>query len=187
MAQQSLELLEHSNFLALALQEQAFAKIQASDYAEAVSSLEDAQRLLWQNKTYFEIHMYVYPRMAEARLGPFWANATKKPAGREFKVAARAAKKARWVGRFFPNCHPHALRILGRVAFAKGNTRKARRFFDKSIQAATKLGARYDLARAQLDSSLAFPELEERRQQGEALLEELGAVIPDVEREQFPK
>ena len=124
--------------------------------------------------------------LAEARLGPFWANTAKKPSGHEFKVAARAANKAAWVGRFFPNCHPHALRILGRVAFASGRPNNARRYFDKSIEAATKLGAHYDLSRALLDSALAFPELEDRRQQGEQLLSELGAVNPEIEREQFP-
>ncbi len=63
---------------------------------------------------------------------------------------------------------------------------KARRYFDQSIEAAMNLGARYDLARAQLDSALAFSELEDRRQLGEQLLGELWAVVPEIEREQFP-
>ncbi|WP_339907220.1 ATP-binding protein, partial [Symmachiella dynata] len=183
----SLDDLGNSIMRPISLQEQGFARLQASDFAGAVSAFQDAQNLMWRNKTYFELFMYTYPRMAEARLGPFWANVTQSPSGRELKVAAHAAKKAGLAGRFFPNCHPHALRILGRVAFAKGRHKQARRYFDKSMEAATKLGARYDLARALLDSSLAFPELEDRRQQGETLLEELGAVIPEIEWEQFPK
>lgn len=72
------------------------------------------------------------------------------------------------------------------MAFASGRSKKAQRYFDKSNEAAMKLGARYDLARAQLDSALAFSELEDRRQLGEQLLGELGAVIPEIEGEQFP-
>ena len=71
------------------------------------------------------------------------------------------------------------MRVSGRAAYAVGRTKQAAVFFERSIAAAEKLGARYDLARALLDASRVLPDRAgEFRRRGEQLLEELGARSP---------
>ncbi|MFN7291596.1 MAG: hypothetical protein ACK5YR_16320 [Pirellula sp.] len=57
-------------------------------------------------------------------------------------------------------------------------------YFDKSIIAAEKIGAQYELARTLIDKSLLdHPQAASDRQRGLALLESLGCVLPDAEVE----
>ncbi len=57
------------------------------------------------------------------------------------------------------------------------------RYFERSIAAAEKLGARYDVARGYLDIARVMPERsDEYRRRGQSLLDELGAVVPEAER-----
>jgi hypothetical protein len=98
------------------------------------------------------------------------------------KKANRESRFARFFGWRFPNYGPHALRVSGRAAYALGRSKKAAKYFERSIIAAEKLGARYDLARALLDASLVIPEkTDEYRRRGQQLLDELGAVVPEAE------
>ena len=61
-------------------------------------------------------------------------------------------------------------------------TRKAKRYFDKAIAAAEKIGAEYEHARGLIDkSTLEYPEAMADRKRGLALLESLGCVLPDAE------
>jgi hypothetical protein len=90
---------------------------------------------------------------------------------------------ARFIGWRFPNYYPHALRVSGRAAFAMGKPKAAARYLERSIVAAEKLGARYDLARALLDAARIIPHrADDYRSRGRQLLAELGAVVPEAER-----
>ncbi len=97
--------------------------------------------------------------------------------------ARRESRFARFIGWRYRNYGPHALRVSGRAAFALGKTKQAARYLERSIAAAEKLGARYDLARALLDASLVIPDkADDYRRRGQQLLDELGAVVPEAER-----
>ncbi len=134
---------------------------------------------------FLEIVGPTYPLLVESLLGPHWALAESGPPGAVAKKAWRESRLARVVGWRFPNYHPHALRVSGRAAFALGKPKAAARYLERSIVAAEKLGARYDLARALLDASSVIPEkADDYRRRGQRLLEELGAAIPEAER--FP-
>ena len=55
--------------------------------------------------------------------------------------------------------------------------------FERSIAAAEKLGAHYDVARGYLDLARVVPgRSAEYQWRGQSLLEELGAVVPEAER-----
>lgn len=72
--------------------------------------------------------------------------------------------------------------VSGRAAQALGKTKHAAKYFAKAIAAAEKIGARYDLARALLDASLVIPEkADDYRRQGQQILADLGAVVPEAE------
>jgi tetratricopeptide (TPR) repeat protein len=100
-----------------------------------------------------------------------------------FRVSL-CAQVARVLSRLFPNHRPPSYRASGRLAAAKGKTRRAIKYFDKAIAAATKIGAEYELARSMIDKSmLDHPQATADRQRGLDLLESLGCVLPDAEVE----
>ncbi len=178
----SLHLLTQidSGFRAIAHIEQGFAMMQASRYPEAVESLTTAISIMNKYLHYYEIHMAVFPRLAEALLGPTWNVTTSNT--KIVRQARRYARRAKLFSTLFPNIRPHAWRIWGRVHFAGGKPQKARKCFERAIIEAEKLGARYELARSHDDLGRAFPEFAHHRQQANAILHELEAVIPEAER-----
>jgi hypothetical protein len=132
---------------------------------------------------FLEIVGPTYPLLVESLLGPQWADAEGGSPRAVAKKAWRESRLARFVGWRFPNYHPHALRVSGRAAFALGKSKAAAQYLERSIVAAEKLGARYDLARALLDASCVIPEkADDYRRRGQHLLDELGAAIPEAER-----
>ncbi len=100
------------------------------------------------------------------------------------RLAQRMARLSRWTGWIFPNNKPHAFRVSGRLAAAKGQSKKAIKVFDKAIAAGQKIGADSEHARSLIDKSmLDYPEAMADREKGVALLESLGGVLPDAEVE----
>ncbi len=177
--------IKSSNTFAVATGVLGFACLQASDYAGARQALEQSRTSI--NRTFFLVEFVgpTYPLLVESLLGPRWADAEAGggPSRAVARKAWRESRFARFIGWRFPNHGPHALRVSGRAAFALGKTTQAARYLERSIAAAEKLGARYDLARAWLDASHVIPEkAEEYRRRGQRLLEELGAVVPEAER-----
>jgi hypothetical protein len=168
---------------AVARQTLGFVRLQASDYAGAVEELEKAVKLIWANFYFLEVVGPTYPLLIESLLGPRWSEAAGGPGRTVSRKAWREARVARYMGWNNPNYGPHALRVSGRAAYALGKTKRATDLFGRAIVAAEKLGARYDLARAFLDASRVIPEkADEYRRRGQQLLDELGAVVPEAER-----
>jgi hypothetical protein len=131
-----------------------------------------------------EVSVGLYPVWVESLVGPHWAKSESGPDRSTARKAWRISRLARCFGWAFPNIAPHALRASGRAAFAMGKARKAAKYFERAIIAAERHGAKYDLARALLDASLVIPgKASVYRQRGMTLLEELGAAIPQAERE----
>ncbi len=181
----AVELLFARDSLALliAYSHLGFILLQASDYAGARAALEKSRDRIIQTYCPFEFAGPTFPLLVESLLGPRWADADGGPGRAVARKARREARIARFIGWRYPNYGPHALRVSGRAAFALGKTRRAARYLERSIAAAEANGARYELARALLDASLAIPDKAgEYRLRGEQLLDELGAVVPEAER-----
>jgi two-component system sensor kinase len=78
------------------------------------------------------------------------------------RQARRAARRALAVARKFRNCEPHALREAAWVAAMCGRPQRARRLVDRSVAAAERLGAPFELAlsreaRGALGIALGWP------------------------------
>ncbi len=169
--------------VSIAYQVLGFARLQASDYTGARAALEQSRLSVKRTLSLIEFVADVYPMLVESLLGPRWSDVAGGP-GRSLALRARRESRfARFIGWRYRNYGPHALRVSGRAAFALGRKKQAIRYLERSIAAAEKLGARYDLARALLDASLVIPEkADDYRRRGQQLLDELGAVVPEAER-----
>ncbi len=163
-----------------------FVRLQASDYSGAGAALEKSRARTIRTYCPFEFAAPTYPLLVESLLGPRWALADGGPSRAIAIKAWREARVARFFGWRYPNYGAHALRVSGRAACALGKTKRAARYFEQSIVAAGKHGARYELARAFLDASCVIPEkADEYRHRGQQLLDDLGAVVPEAERLSF--
>jgi len=172
-----------SNTIGLGLGVLGFVRLQASDYAGAREALERSRFRLVKDAFLIEYGGPTFPLLVESLLGPNWAQAGGGQKRAVARKAWREARTARGIGWMYPNYGPHALRVSGRAAFALGKTKAAANYFERSIVAAEKHGARYDLARALLDASRVIPDRAGGyRRRGQQLLDELGAVVPEAER-----
>ncbi len=161
-----------------------YVRIQSSDYAGAREALERSRSAIHRNLFLVEPVGPTYPLLVESLLGPCWAepDADGGPSRAVARKAWRESRFARFIGWRYPNHGPHALRVSGRAAFALGKSKQAARYLERSITAAEKVGARYDLARALLDASLVIAEkADDYRHRGQQLLDELGAVVPEAD------
>ncbi len=185
LAVRSVELLRPRSSLteALAHQVLGIVRLLASEYAAARAAFEESARLIKANLFLVEFTADTYPFLVESLLGPRWAEPDGGP-GRSVAVRAwRESRFARHIGWRFPNYGSRALRVSGRAASALGRPKRAPGYFERSITAAEKIGARYDLARAWLDTSLVISEkADDYRRRGRLLLDDLGAVVPEAER-----
>jgi PAS domain S-box-containing protein len=106
----------------------------------------------------------VWPWLATALRRHAEKAATLTPGRRRdlLRQAQAAARRARRLARTFPNELPHALRESGWVCALQGRVRPARRYFDRSLAAAERQGARYEhaqtlLARGQVGLEADWP------------------------------
>ena len=138
------------------------------------------------NRTFFLVEFVgpTYPLLVESLLGPRWADSGRRAEpGRCAEGLAREPRRPvhRLAVPELPARTPCA--SADEPPSPSARRRQAARYLERSIAAAEKLGARYDLARALLDASLVIPEkAEEYRRRGQRLLDELGAVVPEAER-----
>ncbi len=186
LAQRSVNILRQRKSMAEAVGHGVlgFARIQASDYAAARTALEESARLVRENFYRMEFVGPTYPLLVESLLGPRWADRQGGPGRAVARKAWREGRFARFIGWTFPNYGAHALRVSARAAFALNNTGKAARYIERAIVAAESHGARYELARALLDAARIVPErADEYRRRGQRVLDELGAVVPEAERD----
>ena len=161
-----------------------FVRLQASDYSGARAALEQSRSSVKRTFFFIEFVADLYPMLVESLLGPHWADAEGGPSRAVARKASRESRFARFIGWRYPNYPParparqRPCRLCPRQAEESGA-----QYLERSIAAAEKLGARYDLARALLDASRVIPErADDYRRRGQQLLDELGAVVPEAER-----
>jgi eukaryotic-like serine/threonine-protein kinase len=166
------------------LQTWGFVHIQAGDYVQARQVLEDARRGIEKNWAYVDYPIRTYPLLVESILGPAWHREAHGLSPADVAAAWQASRRAVLFGRVFPSYLPHAWRVRGRAAYVRGSRTAALGYFRRAVQAASTIGARYDLARAHLDLAKADAhDAANHEQAGRTLLEALGAVPPERERD----
>ena len=183
-AQKSKDILKavESQTVMVADQELGRALLQKSEYGHARKVLSDSERLMSRLFLFPEIWVDTLPLLTEAMLGASWIN--KNPDRGQLKAASRMAFKSRLICNKFPTIKPHAMRVSGRAMAARGRLSAAKKFFGKAQEAAERIGAHYEQARALIDQSmLEEPDSKLHRQAGLELLESLGCVLPDAELE----
>jgi PAS domain S-box-containing protein len=109
---------------------------------------------------------------------------------RKVRAAARMARKAAHLSRFYKNNRPHALREQALVAAMAGHARRARRRFDASLDVARLQGARFEEAQTlqaagRTGRELGWNGADRDLQASEALLAELrpAPAPPDFDAE----
>ncbi len=142
--------------LCAALIERGCLFIEASDYTNAIPLLEEARRL---NKAgYFSPqHVnHLYAHLAEAYSKAYIATATGSAHTNKnlLRKAITFANIGMLKSRHWPSLKAKALRAKAFTAFACGNNRKAKRFFEKSIAHAQISGGRFDAALSFLEYAL---------------------------------
>ena len=174
----------NSYFIVVAYQEKIRALVQASKFAEAKQLAIETIRFMWKEWALFELCLDTYPLYVEALCTDQWFKGPQAFDRKSRTLISRNAARSRWVGVFFPNLNVHALRVSGRACVANGKTKKALKYFDKTIAAAEKIGARYEHARALIDKSmLDHPDAMADRERGLEILKELECVLPLAEQE----
>jgi tetratricopeptide (TPR) repeat protein len=183
LAEDALRELEASNAWTstIAKIQKSRVLLQIGDYLAAEQLSEQAIRETTTLR-FIDLTSAAYPLYVESSLGALWAQVGK---GKRLpRGVSRMALMARFCGSLFPNVRPHACRVSGRLAAAKGQAKKACKYFDRAIALTAQMGAHYEHARALIDKSiLDYPEANVDRQKGLALLESLGCVLPDAEVE----
>jgi tetratricopeptide (TPR) repeat protein len=172
--------LQTSDFVNLgpAQAELAFFLIQCGCHDEARRMLADCHRALRQHGTI--TYTTIYPRMGSALLE---LSELERSAGRDAGVrrdALRACRQACTASRTFLNGLPHSTRLLGTAAWIDGRRRKAAQWWQRSIDAAERLGARYSLALTLIERGRRMQSSRDL-ERGRSVIVELGADAGDDE------
>ena len=138
--------LEDKQTRSLVLQAEALRQLGADDLAGAVATLEEAMEIGRDLRSDYVAPVPCWLATARRRLAttvPDW-----DPKRRELLLsqARAAAKEAVSRARRYQNNRPHALREMGLLAAMAGNGPSARRYLDKSLAEAERLGAGYEAA-----------------------------------------
>lgn len=167
----------------IARTQKARVQLQAGQYAAAQATSRQAIRE-YARLRFLEVTAACVALHVEACLTTAWAADPRRISRRSRRRATFYSWVSLVIGWLFPNTLPHAYRVTARLAAAKGNGNRSRKYFGKAIAAAEKIHADYERARALLDRSiLQLPGAEEDRESGLALLESLGCVLPEAEAE----
>jgi PAS domain S-box-containing protein len=163
------------------LQAEAVRLIAADQPAEAATVLLRAARMVAAKGLKQEYVAPIQPWLAtalrlEAESTPPWSARRRQLMRR----ATRAARRARRIARSYPNNQPHALRESAHLAALAGKPRRARRRFDRSLDAAERQGARHEHAKTLLARGLVgleadWPEAAEDVAEARRALAELAA------------
>jgi tetratricopeptide (TPR) repeat protein len=183
LAQESQVPLSKSLTRSVASQELGRTLIQSSRYEEAEQVLKKGLQQMRSDLFYFDYGIQTFSLYPEAISRADWSlGPTRVPKERR-KRASRAALQARFMAMLFPNIRAHTYRVCGRVSAANGKIRKANRFFDSALQAATKFGNRGEYARTLIDKSMILQgeEQQKLRKEGLQRLKELHTVLPEAE------
>lgn len=184
LAEQAVTTLEsvQGTFLCVANLQKARVQLQAGSYDDARGTLgrvlKDIPKLRFNDLT-----VPAFPLLVEAILADKWCEHPDSITRQDLRKASWAAWAGRLSGLLFPNNRPAAFRTTGRIATARGKTKRALAYFDKAIAAAEKIGADYEHARSLIDKSLLdHSNAPADRARGLAILAERGCVLPDAER-----
>lgn len=179
-AKQAVEMLDRINgvFRCIAYEELGRVYLLAGNFEAAITALQQAVGLVLRARL-FEISSPSLPLLVEALLGSDWHRRGERLRGARRRRAARIAWLARMAGWIFPNTLPHALRVSGRLAMARGKTARAEQYFQEAIRAARAVGAEYEEARTLMDQSrLPGDDAQQHWERGSQLLDQLGCVLP---------
>jgi serine/threonine protein kinase/tetratricopeptide (TPR) repeat protein len=159
-----------------------FVRLQSDDRQGARDALERARTIIEGNWAYVDYAIRTYPLLVECTLGPAWHDTRHPPPRVDIDAAWPLSRRALFWGRLFPNYLPHAWRVRGRAAFARGARATAIGCFTRAIDLANARGARFDLARAHLDLAAATAARDgDHAQMGLRILGQIGAVPPRSE------
>ncbi len=130
------------------LQAEALGRLAASDPAGAIAALERADELIREASLRDEYVAPVPAWLATALRAALTRETALAPKRRAqlLRRARRAARRAHRIARRYPNNLPHALREQGMLAACSGRTGRARRFLDRSLEAAELQGATAEYA-----------------------------------------
>lgn len=183
LARESQEPLSKSLTRSVASQELGRTLIQSSRYEGAEQVLKNGIKQMQSDLFYFDYGIQLFSLYPEAILGADWSNGPTKIAKKRQKRASRAAFQARLWAMLFPNMRAHTYRVSGRAAAAMGKTRKAIRFFDCALEAATKFGNHGEYARTLIDKAKLIDGQESHKLRDEGLrrLQLLHTVLPEME------
>ena len=163
----------------IALHHYAFVALQASDYDLAAELSEQSVRIIRKQMLLFEFTVYAFPRLIEGLLGPNWTTSPDRDRSRK---AAKCSKWSRLAGWRFPNVRPIAQRVEGRRHASRGQTERARKYFERAIETGNRYHCRYEAARAMIDLAAISPDrAESLRDDASKILRELKATIPAAE------
>ncbi|MBA3742555.1 ATP-binding protein [Sporichthya sp.] len=146
------------------LQAQALGLLAEGDPAAAAAVLEKAAAMVTAAGLRQEYVAPIWPWLTTALRVHAESIPASLPGRRKalLRRAARAARKARRLGRSYRNNLPHALREAGLIAAMRGRPRRARRLLGRSLTAAEQRGMRHEhaqsmLVRATIGVELGWP------------------------------
>jgi len=147
------------------LMAEAIRQLQEGDAEGAVTTLEQAERLVEHAHLRSEYVSPVPAWLTTALRQRLEAVSSFSPERRAklLEEAERTAERAHKVARTYRNSLPHALRERGLLAAMAGRKRKARRWLEQSLHVAEELKMRHEraqtlLARGQVGQELGWPE-----------------------------
>ena len=122
--------------------------LKAGNLEKAIATLEQSRAVIAANQLLHDFITGTYLILVEAYLEA----ARTYPAQRRafLRKASRPMAIGLILGKLFKNWLAHSLRVKGMHEWERGRKARARAWFQRSIEAATRLGARYDLAQAHL-------------------------------------
>ncbi|MFT7579068.1 MAG: signal transduction histidine kinase/tetratricopeptide (TPR) repeat protein, partial [Myxococcota bacterium] len=125
--------------------------LQRDDFTSAREALEEATDLVAENRLVQDYTAVIATALAEAIICEAIANrtSTQPIAGKTLRRCAKAVKTALKQGKKYPSNLPAALLASALLAWAKGKGQRALSLLDESTRAATKLGAKLQLAHAE--------------------------------------
>ncbi len=168
------------------LQAQTLAQLAAGDPRGAVAAIEQADKLVRQSGLRQEYIAPVPAWLATALRTVLMSDPelSKEHRGQIERSARRAARRAARIARSYPNSAPHALREQGLLAAYAGNHRRARKFLDRSLQAAERLDAAAEYAetlaaRGAVAEALGWAGCDGQMAEGSRMID---AILPDDPR-----
>lgn len=153
--------------------------LQVSQSGRAQDVLAAAWKLAVDSRNFHAFNCYSHPLLLESLVGPQWLEDLPRD------VLTRARRLDRWTPLLYiayPVLRVPLLRSSGRLAAARGKTKRALRKFRRALSLTERIGMPYFRAKVLLDlAALEEEGRDERRRQAVELLQEMESVISRAE------